>query len=74
MLDGKILREMQEAVGVSDEEIAARAKISKSTLRRAMQNLVPEDTREKIGASIESLHVERNEQYQRLKKLKARTG
>lgn len=65
------LKEFQEAVGATDEEIAARAGMSKTTLRRAMSGDAPDRTKKSIGEAIEAL---RRERIERLTKLSVRTA
>lgn len=75
MLHGNELKETQEDVGVTDEEIAARAKMSKTTLRRAMANDVPEDTKRSVMESLESLGRERIHRIEkRLTRLRAQVA
>lgn len=59
------LERMQEAVGVSDEEVAARAKMSSKTFQRAKRLLVPSETRQAFVEALESLRLERRAQVSR---------
>jgi DNA-binding LacI/PurR family transcriptional regulator len=51
---------MQETVDVSDEEIAAKAKMSSKTVQRAKKKQVSAESREAIVEAIEALRVEKN--------------
>ena len=58
----EVIRRNIETVGLpkwSDEEVAFRAKISKSTLRRAMKGLTPTQTSKMIGETLNTIRLER---------------
>lgn len=61
MFDVTELLELQKTIGVPEEEIARRAKMSKTTLRRALKGQAPERTLDGVVRALESLRRERIE-------------
>ena len=71
MYEGNDLKEFKAAIGATDEEAAAKAGMSKNTLRRALEGDAPKRT---IRCATEALEALRRERIDRLTKLKVRTA
>lgn len=67
MLTVEEMEEIQEAVGATDTEVAAKARMSTGTLRRFKKGQVPEETARSIFRALDSLRLERIDRLQNLK-------
>lgn len=66
MLTVEEMEEIQEAVGATDTEVAAKARMSTGTLRRFKKGQVPEETARSIFRALESLRIERINQLSKI--------
>lgn len=64
---GTDLLQIQEAIGASDEEIAALAGLSKTTLRRAMRGQASDKSKRKALEALETYRVTQIDRLTRTK-------
>lgn len=67
MLELFEMDEIQDVIGVSDEEVAARVRLSTQTFRRAKRGQAPEETIRAFYGALDSLRLERIDRLQNLK-------
>lgn len=53
------LRELQVTLGMTDEELSARAGVSRSTLHQMMRGLFTERTLNRVTRTLEAIRIDR---------------